>query len=131
MSLEQYRNEILSLFGNRDKVANSLGKYEKPDIEHLQDLVLRWWECYKEWEGKDTLEAAFKDQRLKVKGTSSMDMPIQAMEAPEFGTDTAYSHKWSDSKTFEKPKNGKGIAAKFEPTVHYPIKKLISQSLSV
>ena len=75
---DQFARAILTNhFGFKEIIRHSLGEFQG-DWENLKALVDNWFDAYKKWEKKDTLVDAYKEQRLTVKGTTTMDTTISA-----------------------------------------------------
>jgi hypothetical protein len=118
VSLKYYREEILKMFTPSKRLGYykleydvgkvlPVGDTKAPDWPKLKTYVDEWWKLYKEWEKKDSLEAAYHDQRLTVKGTSTMDDAIEARvkkadETPP-GPDDTWKFKSSKPEKFDKP----------------------------
>lgn len=113
MTREHFGAEILKRFKPKDVIGYSVGDFDQSSIELLTADVKQWWALYKQWESTDTIAAAYAEQRLTVKGTSTLDVAIGAQDP----------NAWGEVKTFDKPKPGNPKFAQFEPTVQYPIKK--------
>jgi hypothetical protein len=117
MSLENYRKTILSMFGANDVIKYSIGKFDG-DWGNLEANVREWWRLYKDWEKSDTLEDAFEEQRLTVKGTAlRWEMDLEAQDP----------QNWGATSKYEKPK-GKvpAVAAKYaqqQGPTYYPMQK--------
>lgn len=120
---EEFGRAILDgYFGQSRLDPNSLGKFDG-DLDNLSSLVDNWWATYKIWEAQDTLSAAYIERRLTVKGTSEMNLPIQAhvrsadpKERYKEGAD------WGQATTFSNRivKTNASIVARLDPKVFMP-----------
>jgi hypothetical protein len=93
MSLEIYRKRILSLFTIDDVIKNTLREPRPGVWIRLHEDVPKWWEFYKAWEAQDTVEKAYKEQRLTVKAVAINTPYMQDLGAKELIGGT-----WSDKK---------------------------------
>lgn len=113
---------ILELFGPQDRIRYSVGGFTG-DMGKLSDLVDTWWQHYKDWERDDTLADAYREQRLTVKGTSSMNEKVQAYSRPADPT-TRYApeDKWGSETARATPivKTNASIQARTNPEVFVP-----------
>jgi len=117
MSLKLAREKILARFTPKDVIGYSVGTFKNDDWAGLENDVKAWWALYKDFERDDTLARAYADQRLTVKGTSTLDSPMEAQDP----------NNWGNTKKFEKPRvQEKSVAqayASVTPVEHYRIKK--------
>ena len=125
----RFGNAILAQFGRADVIRHSLGEFDG-DWNKLNDLVDQWWGAYKLWEAQDTLADAFKEQRLTVKGTTTMNQNIEAREMPE-DPNQRYKKdaKWGNTSPFPGSlivKTNASIMARLNPDVFVPPKGLAS-----
>ena len=114
-------NSILELFGHRERVRYSVQGFTG-DMGELNDLVDTWWHNYKAWEATDTLADAYREQRLTVKGTSTMDTKIQAFSRPADPEARYAPGKWSPETSRGTPivKTNASILARTNPEVFVP-----------
>lgn len=126
---DQFGQAILRQFGNQQKIGYSVGPFDG-DWDNLITLVEKWWEAFKVWEAQDTLVAAYAEQRLTVKGTSTMDSNIQAF-VPLGEARDRYNPgvNWGDSRTFGTKivKTNASIKARMDPKVFRPGKDMASE----
>jgi hypothetical protein len=117
MTLKLAREKILARFTPKDVIGYSVGDFKNDDWQGLETDVRAWWDLYKAFERDDTLEQAYADQRLTVKGTSTLDSPIEAQDPKN----------WGGTQKFEKAKpKEKAVAqayASVTETEYYRIKK--------
>ncbi len=119
---------ILSQFKPKQVIGYSLGEFNN-DWENLKTLVEEWWKAYKVWEAQDTLADAYKEQRLTVKGTSEMNLPIQAHTRSANPSERYGDTPWGDSTGFRTPivKTNASIMGRMNPKVFVPQKNAPSQ----
>lgn len=120
MSLDHLRKAVLARFEFKTTESYEIGKFKPQDPNDwlkLTEDVKAWWVEYKDWERGDTIAKAYEQQRLTVKGTSTMDLPISAQ----------IEDQWGRGHEFNKPKAAvKGIGAQWAqnaPPEPYRIKK--------
>jgi hypothetical protein len=114
-------NSILAMFGHQDRARYSVGGFTG-DMLALNDLVDTWWQNYKAWEATDTLADAYREQRLTVKGTSTMSTTIQAFSRPADPERRYAPGKWDPETPRSTPivKTNASIMARTNPEVFVP-----------
>jgi hypothetical protein len=130
MSLEHYRTEILKRFTPKNVIGNSVGDF-KGNWDGLAGEVDAWWKCYKAWEAQDTVAAAFREQRLTVKGTTVMDQDIEAREMSKDPNERYKTGaKWGETQKFpgyKIVKTNASIMARLNPKIFMPSEEGESQ----
>lgn len=119
---DQLAREVLGHFRPTQRIGYSVGEFDG-QWNHLANCVERWWKAYKTWEAQDTIQAAFTEQRLTVKGTSEMNLPVQAQTASPNATQRYGAQAvWSDTGTFGTPivKTNASVLARLNPLVFRP-----------
>jgi hypothetical protein len=123
---DQYGNEVLAQFGLQNAIRYSQGKFDG-NWKKLDSSVDLWWKAYKDWERKDTLADAFKEQRLTVKGTTTMDLPIEARAMPKDPSERYNSKaRWGNTQGFGNykiVKTNASILERLKPEVFVPLDK--------
>jgi hypothetical protein len=122
MSLDHFRRLILARFGAQDAIGYSLGRFDSNDWAGLEAEVREWWKFYKAWERDDSIEDAFAQQRLTVKGTSKLDSPLEAKD-PEV---------WGPTQKFEKPRKAVSkVAARFAANAEPEYYRIVKTNESI
>lgn len=121
---DRYGKDVLSHFGLQNAIRYSKGEFDG-NWEKLNSSVDSWWQAYKVWESQDTLVDAFKEQRLTVKGTTTMNQPIEARAMPKDPAER-YTTKanWGNTQTFGNDKIVKtnaSILERMKPEVFVPL----------
>jgi hypothetical protein len=118
---EQFGKAILGHFGGVQPIGHSLGTFDK-DWGNLETLVDKWWAAYQAWEAQDTLPDAFKEQRLTVKGTTTMDTLIEARRRPADPTQRYDGQAWGETEKFDTKiiKTNASILGRQDPKVFVP-----------
>jgi hypothetical protein len=101
-SCDQFGQAILNQLGGQQRIRLSLGNFDG-NWDNLRVLVDQWWDAYKKWEAQDTVVAAYQEQRLTIKGTSTMALPISAFtRAHDEGVRYA-PNAWGEQSKFRNP----------------------------
>ena len=122
---DQFARAILTNhFGFKEIIRHSLGEFQG-DWENLKALVDNWFDAYKKWEKKDTLVDAYKEQRLTVKGTTTMDTTISAFpRTPDPKKGFYGDEPWEVNQTSYGPhklvKTNASIMERLKPEVFKP-----------
>lgn len=119
---ERCARAVLAHFKFEDTIRYSIGTFDG-NWDALTALVDEWWRVYKVWEAQDTLASAYREKRLTVKGTSTMDLPIQA-HTVDRDPQKRYAEdaKWEKATTFTQRivKTNASIAARMNPDFFAP-----------
>jgi hypothetical protein len=65
MTLPHFRQELNQILDPR--YGADFAKVVRSDWTRAEFLVTSWWKAYKQWEARDTFEAAYQDRRMTVR----------------------------------------------------------------